>query len=91
MINLGVHPGGIREAGFQLSFAATAAILWTAAPRPEAAPREHRWFDPLRGLARVSLAADKLSARTVIELIVLTKGLTWEVSPDGVVVIRRPK
>ena len=57
LINLGVHPGGIREAGFQLSFAATAAILWTAAPRPEAAPREHRWFDPLRGLARVSLAA----------------------------------
>jgi len=41
--------------------------------------------------ARVTLAADKISARNVIALIVMTKGLTWEVSPDGVVVIRRPK
>ena len=57
LINLGVHPGGIREAGFQLSFAATAAILWAAGPRPDAEPRERAWFSPVAGLARVSLAA----------------------------------
>ncbi|MBM4373230.1 MAG: ComEC/Rec2 family competence protein [Deltaproteobacteria bacterium] len=58
LVCLSVQPSALREAGFQLSFAATAAILWIPPPAPS--PGAAWWRRLARsafGLLRVSLAA----------------------------------
>ncbi|MFH1529576.1 MAG: DNA internalization-related competence protein ComEC/Rec2 [Pseudomonadota bacterium] len=57
LVNLLHHPGAIHEAGFQLSFGATGAILWSLSPRDDGARSLPRLARAALGLARVSLAA----------------------------------
>ena len=54
LVNLIHHPGAIHEAGFQLSFGATAAILMCVPRRVDSSRRLVAW---ILSLARVSVAA----------------------------------
>jgi len=56
LVNLVLRPAALHEAGFQLSFGATAAILWSLSRRADSGMPVKR-IRPLAGLARVSLAA----------------------------------